>query len=83
MKSERTCIACRAKKNKKDLLRIVKNQKGEITIDNDQKGQGRGAYICNSKSCIDKVIKSKSLNRSYKMAIGSDIYQKIGELCDK
>ena len=30
---QRTCMGCNTKKDKKDLIRIVKNKDGEISID--------------------------------------------------
>ena len=41
----RTCISCRAKKDKKELIRIVKNKDGVIKVDLSQRLEGRGAYI--------------------------------------
>ena len=45
---QRTCMGCNSKKDKKDLIRIVKNNKNEISIDKTGKQDGRGAYICNN-----------------------------------
>ena len=42
------CIGCNTKKHKKDLIRIVKNKDGNISIDKTGKANGRGAYICNN-----------------------------------
>ena len=42
----RTCIACREEFDKKDLLRIVKDKEGNISVDVTGKANGRGAYIC-------------------------------------
>ena len=41
----RTCIACKAVKPKRELVRIVKNENG-ILLDRTGKLNGRGAYIC-------------------------------------
>ena len=56
---QRTCMGCNQKKDKKDLIRIVKNKENEISIDKTGKQEGRGAYICNNVECLDKVIKTK------------------------
>ena len=47
----RTCIACREMKPKKEMLRVVKNADGDISVDVTGKSQGRGAYICNGDAC--------------------------------
>ena len=52
---ERRCIACNTQKPKCELLRIVKNKDNEISIDLTGKKPGRGAYICKSTECLDKL----------------------------
>ena len=75
----RMCIVCRGQSDKKTLLRIVKNKDGEIFVDKTGKANGRGAYVCKTKECFDKLCKQKSLNRAFKCEISTEIYQKIGE----
>lgn len=59
-KETRTCIGCRKKDNKHNLIRIaVKDNK--YTIDINQKAEGRGTYICKSEDCLNKNLKNKSL----------------------
>ena len=72
-----TCMGCNAKKDKKDLIRIVKNKNGQITIDKTGKLEGRGAYICDNKDCLEKVIKSKRLERVFDMQISNEIYESL------
>ena len=45
MDKERMCIACRQMKDKRQLVRIVKNKEGQISVDLTGKQNGRGAYI--------------------------------------
>ena len=75
----RMCIVCRGQSDKKTLLRIVKNKEGEILVDQTGKANGRGAYVCKSKECYQKLCKQKSLNRAFKCDVPQEIYQKIGE----
>ena len=86
MKSQpqRTCMGCNEKKNKKDFIRIVKNKENNISIDNTGKSEGRGAYICDKIECLDKVIKSKRLERVFDMKISDEIYENLrGVILDK
>lgn len=39
----RTCIACRQEKEKKQMLRIVRDKDGNIKLDFTGKASGRGA----------------------------------------
>lgn len=74
---QRTCMGCNAKKDKKELIRIVKNKSGEINIDKTGKMQGRGAYICNDIKCLESVIKSKRLEKTLEICINEEVYQKL------
>lgn len=74
----RTCIACRAQNDKKNLLRIVKND-NEIKLDISGKLNGRGAYICNSLECVEKCIKTKALNRTFQTNVSPEVYSKLKE----
>ena len=50
-KPQRTCMGCNTKKDKKDLIRIVKNKENDLNIDRTGKMEGRGAYICDDINC--------------------------------
>lgn len=62
----RTCIACRRKKCKEELLRIV-SQNGMAILDETQKTNARGIYICNDKQCITKLLKAKDITKCVKI----------------
>ena len=74
---QRKCIACQDRDNKRELIRIVKNKEGEIFIDLNGKANGRGAYICKDSECLEKAIKSKALNRAFKMEVPNEVYEKL------
>lgn len=77
-KAQRTCMGCNEKKDKSELLRIVKNNKNEISVDETGKKEGRGAYICKDEACLNKLIKSKRLNKVFGIAnVPNEIYEKI------
>ena len=82
--AQRTCMGCHEKKDKKDLIRIVKNKENQISIDKTGKAQGRGAYICDDINCLEKIIKSKRLERIFEMKISEEIYNDLrGVIIDK
>ncbi len=81
---QRTCIGCNSQKNKNELIRIVKNKDGDISIDRTGKANGRGAYICDSIDCLEKAIKSKRLNKIFETTISNEIYENLrGVIIDK
>lgn len=79
MERLRMCIACRQMREKRDLLRIVKDKDGNIFIDETGKKNGRGAYICKNEECLKNLIKQKSLNKAFKCEINSDVYSSLQE----
>ena len=74
---QRMCTGCNSKKDKKELIRIVLNKSGEITIDKTGKAEGRGAYICDNIECLEKLIKTKRLEKSFEVKIDEEIYNKL------
>lgn len=74
---QRTCIGCNSKKDKKDLVRIVKNKDDEIFVDLTGKKDGRGVYLCKSEECLNKAIKSKKISRAFEMEIENSIYESL------
>ena len=76
---QRTCMGCQAKKEKRELVRIVRSPEGEISVDMTGKKPGRGAYICPDLECLNKVVKSKRLERSLETAISQEVYESLKE----
>ena len=74
---QRKCIVCQDRDSKKELMRIVKNKEGEIFIDLTKKANGRGAYICQSVECLEKAIKTRALNRAFKVEVSDEVYENL------
>lgn len=70
-------MGCNEKKDKNQLIRIVKNKDNEIHVDKTGKMEGRGAYICNDVKCLEKVIKSKRLEKVLETNISNEIYESL------
>ena len=70
-------------KPKKELIRVLRTEDGEFVLDISGKKNGRGAYICNSKECFDKAVKSKGLERSFKQAIPAEVYERLEKEMDE
>ena len=74
---QRKCVGCNTSKNKKELIRVVKNNQGEISIDLVGKKPGRGAYICNDPNCLKLAKKAKRLERAFECEISEEIYSRL------
>ena len=79
----RMCLSCREMTPKKQLLRIVKSPDGFIFADDTSKANGRGAYLCKSKECIQKCIKQKMLNRQFECAVDDNVYEALQKIADE
>lgn len=77
--SIRTCIACGQKRNKKELIRIVKTNDQKIQLDEKQKKEGRGAYICPNVNCIQKAKKYNLISRVFQEFNIQYIYLQIAQ----
>lgn len=79
---QRMCLGCQEMKPKKELIRVVKNSEGLIKVDLTGKAQGRGAYICKSKECLEKAIKSKRFEKAFETKISEEIFERLREELD-
>ena len=75
----RQCIGCGEMKAKKEMIRVIKTTEGAIMLDATGRKNGRGAYICPNSECLQKAVKSKGLERSFKMPIPKDVYEMLAK----
>lgn len=62
----RTCISCGAKRNRIELIRLCVNSKGVLLKDVSRNMHGRGAYVCDSKPCIDRLFINRRLKQIFR-----------------
>lgn len=69
----RTCIGCQEQKTKKELIRIVRTPTGTVEFDPTGKKAGRGAYICKRRSCLEKAVNAKRIEKSLRHEVSPQI----------
>ena len=74
---ERTCVVTKEKTQKKDLLRVVRDKEGNVSIDITGKSNGRGAYLKKDAEVIEKAKKTKVLDRVLEVSIPDEIYEEM------
>ena len=74
---QRQCMGCRERKNKRDMIRVVRMTDGNVSLDFSGKLNGRGAYICPDPECLKKARKAKSLDRSLEVTIPEEVYDRL------
>ena len=73
----RQCLGCNEHKPKRELLRVVRDPEGNVTLDFTGKKSGRGAYICKDVKCFKKVRKSGRLAKNLECEISESVYENL------
>ncbi len=76
---QRTCIVCQQKKDKRQLIRIVRDRKTGVFVDLTGKHNGRGAYLCQELDCWNKALNSKVLDQALKTEVSQSEKEEISE----
>ena len=74
MTKERMCCVCRTRKGVGDLIRVARID-GAYIIDKVGNANGRGAHVC--PQCVEKCVKTRALNRSYKTNVPNEVYEEL------
>ncbi|MBP3913599.1 MAG: YlxR family protein [Lachnospiraceae bacterium] len=69
---QRSCLACRTKKPKRELIRFIEGADGLPEYDPSMKKNGRGAYVCRDFRCFEKALKTGAFQRAFKNSFTAD-----------
>jgi predicted RNA-binding protein YlxR (DUF448 family) len=58
-------------------MRIVRTPAGDVVIDATGRAAGRGAYVCRSSDCLDKILTKGALSRALKIPLPSDVREAL------
>ena len=70
----RKCVGCQEMHSKKEMIRVIRTADQEFMLDATGRKNGRGAYLCPSRECLEKARKCKGLERSFGQAIRAEVY---------
>lgn len=73
----RMCSGCGARKLKRELIRVVRDPGGAVSLDYTGKAPGRGAYICSDAQCLIKARKARRLERALQAQIPDEVYERL------
>jgi len=73
----RKCCGCMEMKPKTELVRVVRNKEGTVSLDLTGKAPGRGAYVCRDPECLRKARKAKRIERAFSEAVPDEIYERM------
>ena len=74
---QRQCMGCRERKEKREMIRVVRSPEGNVSLDFGGKLNGRGAYLCPNPDCLKRAIRSKALDRSLEVTIPDEVYARL------
>lgn len=74
---QRTCVACREVKAKRELIRVVRTYNGNVEVDTSGKKAGRGAYLCRAPECWEVGLKGGRLEYALRISLTSDNRQQL------
>ena len=75
----RMCVVCRTRKEKKELIKVVKVGE-DFVVDGDDKTFGRGAYVCKEGACLEKAVKKRAFDKSFKIKLPDGVYEALNNL---
>jgi len=74
---QRTCVACRKVKTKRELIRLVRISNGNVEIDLSGKKAGRGTYLCQSPECWEVGLKRDRLEHNLRTTLTQENRQQL------
>ena len=74
---ERTCVACRGRRESRDLLRISRRPDGTVAVDPLGSAPGRGAYVCRRDACAAEA--PAKLPRALRRRLGDEDLARLAE----
>ncbi|WP_068672363.1 RNase P modulator RnpM [Oceanobacillus sp. Castelsardo] len=79
---ERKCVVTNEMMPKKELIRVVRNKDGEVSVDPTGKKNGRGAYLTKNLDVIVEAEKSNILNRHLNAEVDSSVYDELKKMVE-
>ena len=74
---QRTCVACRTTRPKRELVRVVRSPLGRLSVDLRGKAPGRGAYLDADEACLERGLADGALARALETAIDDETVARL------
>jgi uncharacterized protein len=73
----RTCISCGKKRPRHELIRLICDGENRLIRDDSGGAKGRGAYICETPSCTERLWINKRLNKHFRTEREISVSEKL------
>ncbi|ADH92349.1 Protein of uncharacterised function (DUF448) [Arcanobacterium haemolyticum] len=67
----RTCVGCKGKAHRNELVRVVVSEDGSVKPDPYASAHGRGAWVHPKPECVSRAIKSSQFARAFRRPVAS------------
>ena len=71
MMPQRTCVGCRERVDKRELIRVVRSPTGDMEPDTSG-SPGRGAYVHADQTCIGAALDRGALARGLRVGLAPE-----------
>ena len=78
----RSCVVTLEKCEKKELIRVVRDNTGNVFVDETGRANGRGAYLKRDIDVINKAEKNKILDRRLEVVVPVNIYDELRSIVE-
>ena len=79
----RTCVVTKEKYPKKELIRVVRDNFGNVSVDPTGKQNGRGAYLKKDLEVVDLARKTKALEKYLEVLVPEEVYEQLENIIGK
>ena len=79
----RTCVVTKEKYPKEEIIRVVRDNTGKVTVDKTGKQNGRGAYLKKDLEVVDMARKTKALEKYLEVLIPEEVYEELEKAINK
>lgn len=67
---------------KRQLIRVVKNKEGEVSLDPTGKKPGRGAYVAIDVAIAQQAKQEKTFDKAFGVSLDDSFYDELIEYAD-
>ena len=79
----RTCVRTKEKYPKKELIRVVRDNLGNVSVDLTGKANGRGAYLKKDFEVVEMARKTKALEKYLEVLVPEEVYKELENAINK
>lgn len=75
----RKCTGCQEMKDKRTLVRVVRSENGEFSVDFTGKNRAEEHIYALILSALKRLKNQKAIERSFKTPVPAEVYEKLRE----